>query len=108
MSSCAPAARPGASSSGATLVDPLDRIPAVEWRARPTMSMMTCLDRLVAVDGYLVRNYTGMSGYNVRYDGTILYWFSTQTRNGLHARGMIDDQGRITELGLQARERFRQ
>ena len=56
------------------------------------MPEATCLRRLAATHGRLVRGGTTGAGYKVEHDLAILYWFSTSTRNGLHARGMVDDE----------------
>lgn len=76
--------------------------------ARPTMSMMTCLKRLVAVNGRLVRHTRlvgGVSapgrGWRVEHRGSVFYWFPTVTGNGLKTRGMIDEDGYITALGRE-------
>ena len=74
----------------------------VQTWARPTMSMMACLRRLSTTDGRLIRGGHDGSGYKIEHDERVLYWFPTSTRNGLVARGMVGDDGRITALGLDA------
>lgn len=85
------------------------RIPTVEWRARPTMSMMACLRRIMETDGRLVRVANGYKVVSVdRAHVGVLYWFPTATGNGLTNRGMVDDRGFITDLGRTAPARFRE
>jgi hypothetical protein len=84
--------------------EPAHRIPAVEWRARPTMAMMACLRRVESTRGWLTpTTSTTHRGYTINRVGQIeFYWYSTQCVRGLIARGLVDGQGYMTEAGRAA------
>ena len=91
------------------MTDTRARIPTTEWRARPSMSMMACLARLISIDGRLVRvpNVYKVVSDRPKHIG-VLYWFPTATGHGLINRGMVDGRGYLTDLGRDAPERYRE
>ncbi len=81
---------------------------SAEWRARPTMAMMTCLRRMQAENGKLVRVPNGWKVVSTKSKNIgVLFWFPASCGNGLVNRGLVGADGYLTKQGIAAMERYR-
>ena len=64
--------------------------------------MLALLNKLHETTGRLVARSRTPKGYEVRSQkDENWFWFPTRAAHGVQTRGLVDDRGFITELGLK-------